>query len=42
VGGEFWSDGYFNATVGQHGTARMIQQYIKEQGAKGTAQLALF
>ena len=41
-GGEFWSDGYFMATVGQHGTEQMIQQYIKEQGAKGTTQLALF
>ena len=41
-GGEFWTDGYFISTVGQHGTEAMIQQYIKEQGAKGTAQLELF
>lgn len=27
-GGEFWSDGYYAATVGQHGNER----YVKEQG----------
>ena len=31
-GGEFWTDGYFINTVGQHGTENMIQQYIKNQG----------
>jgi len=41
-GGEFWSDGYFISTVGQHGTEQMLQQYIQAQGAKGTTQLALF
>ena len=31
-GGEFWSDGYFAATVGKHGDERMISSYVKEQG----------
>lgn len=31
-GGEFWSDGYFIATVGQHGNAQTIGQYVREQG----------
>ncbi|BCM89892.1 hypothetical protein IAD21_01742 [Abditibacteriota bacterium] len=31
-GGEFWSDGYFIASVGQHGNVDTIGQYVKEQG----------
>ncbi len=31
-GGEFWSDGYFAATVSQHGDENMITKYIKDQG----------
>ena len=31
-GGEFWSDGYFIASVGQHGNADSIGQYVREQG----------
>ena len=31
-GGEFWSDGYFVSTVGQHGTEEMIKKYIERQG----------
>jgi REP element-mobilizing transposase RayT len=31
-GGEFWTDGYFVATVGQHGTEEVISRYVKEQG----------
>jgi putative transposase len=31
-GGEFWTDGYFVATVGQHGTEEVIKRYVKEQG----------
>lgn len=30
-GGEFWTDGYFVATVGQHGTEEVIKRYVKEQ-----------
>lgn len=31
-GGEFWSDGYFVNTVGQHGNENTIQKYIQAQG----------
>ena len=31
-GGEFWSDGYYISTVGRHGTEKIIQKYVKEQG----------
>ena len=31
-GVEFWSDGYFTNTVGQHGTEAVITNYIKNQG----------
>ena len=32
-GGEFWSDGYFVSTVGQHGNEHIIANYIKSQGS---------
>ena len=31
-GGEFWADGYYVDTVGQHATEEVIKQYVKEQG----------
>lgn len=31
-GGEFWTDGYYVATVGQHGTEEVIKRYMQEQG----------
>jgi putative transposase len=31
-GGEFWSDGYFISTVGQHGNEEVIKKYIQNQG----------
>ena len=31
-GGEFWTDGYYISTVGQHGNEQMISTYIKRQG----------
>jgi REP element-mobilizing transposase RayT len=31
-GGEFWSDGYFVNTVGQHGNEETISRYVKNQG----------
>ena len=31
-GGEFWTDGYFVSTVGQHATEEVIRQYVKNQG----------
>ncbi len=41
-GGEFWSDGYFITTVGQHGNEKMIQHYIQQQGSQVKEQLNLF
>ena len=31
-GGEFWSNGYYVGTVGQHATEAVIKQYVKNQG----------
>src|SRR5215468_8183332 len=31
-GGEFWSDGYYIGTVGQHATETTIRNYVKQQG----------
>ena len=33
-GGEFWSDGYFIASVGQHGNEHTISNSVKEQGTQ--------
>jgi REP element-mobilizing transposase RayT len=33
-GGEFWTDGYFISTVGQHGNEDVIKKYIQNQGAE--------
>lgn len=32
-GGELWTDGYFVSTVGAHGDADMIANYVKNQGS---------
>ena len=31
-GGEFWTDGYYVGTVGQHATEETIKQYVQKQG----------
>ena len=31
-GGEFWTDGYYVSTVGQHATEAVIRQYVKKPG----------
>ena len=31
-GGEFWTDGYYVGTVGQHATEEVIRQYVKNEG----------
>src|SRR5215216_5891425 len=31
-GCEFWTDGYYVSTVGQHATEDVIRQYVKNQG----------
>jgi REP element-mobilizing transposase RayT len=33
-GGEFWTDGYFVSTVGQHGNEETIASYVKNQGSE--------
>ena len=37
-GGEFWSDGYYISTVGQHGNEEVIKQYIQNQGTESNYQ----
>ena len=34
-GGEFWTDGYYIGTVGEHGNEKMITEYVKNQGRAG-------
>ncbi len=34
-GGEFWSDGYFVSTVGEHANEEVIREYIRNQGKDG-------
>ena len=31
-GGEFWTDGYYVATVSEHGNEEVIAKYVREQG----------
>ncbi len=31
-GGEFWSDGYYVATVGERGNWSVVEQYVRDQG----------
>lgn len=38
-GGEFWGKGYFVNTVGQHGSEKVISEYVKRQGGGGYRQL---
>ncbi|NCO98532.1 IS200/IS605 family transposase, partial [bacterium] len=33
-GGEFWSDGYYLATVGERGNWKTVEQYVQSQGKK--------
>lgn len=42
-GGEFWSDGYYAATVGERGNWAIVERYVKNQGQNSQdAQLRLF
>jgi putative transposase len=42
-GGEFWTDGYYFATVSGRGDKAVIERYIEKQGRKDDAnQLKLF
>ena len=38
-GGAFWSSGYFISSVGQHGNAQTIAQYVKLQGSQSYQEL---
>ena len=42
-GGEFWSDGYYAATVGERGDWSVVEEYVRSQGVKEESlQLWLF
>ena len=42
-GGEFWTDGYYFATVSGRGDRGIIEKYIEKQGRKADVrQLKLF
>ena len=42
-GGEFWTDGYYIATISGKGNKKVIENYIKKQGReKDLKQLKLF
>lgn len=42
-GGEFWTDGYYVATVGEYGNWQAVEKYVKNQGRTlAQAQLRLF
>ena len=43
-GGEFWSDGYYVATVGERGNWSTVERYIEKQGRpkEDLKQLKLF
>ena len=40
-GGEFWTDGYYAATVGKHGNWSVVEQYVKNQGEKNNVVVNL-
>lgn len=40
-GGEFWSDGYYVATIGEKGNWSAVEQYVKNQGQE-VSHLRLF
>ena len=43
-GGEFWTDGYYVATVGEHGGWKVVERYVRNQGRprEELRQLSLF
>lgn len=38
-GGELWTDGFYVATVGEHGTKKVIMDYVARQGRKALREL---
>ena len=41
-GGEFWTDGYYVATVGERGNWSIVQNYVKNQGKHDVKTLKLW
>ena len=41
-GGEFWSDGYYVATVGERGDWSVVEKYVREQGMKKVESLQMW
>ncbi len=44
LGGEFWTEGYYVATVGERGNWRAVEKYVQSQGngVGELRQLSLF
>jgi len=40
-GGEFWTDGYYVATVGEQGNWNVVEKYISKQGYKEAREIQL-
>ena len=41
-GGQFWTDGYFVATVGKNQNETVIREYVKNQGKQDTGYKQLY
>jgi len=41
-GGEFWTDGYYVATVGERGNWSVVERYVKNQGKRDVETLKLW
>ena len=41
-GGEFWTDGYYVATVGERGNWSTVERYVKNQGKHNVEALRLW
>ena len=41
-GGEFWTDGYYVATVGEKGNWSVVERYVKNQGKHDAKQPTLW
>lgn len=37
-GGEFWTDGYYVATIGEHGNWAVVERYVKNQEKKDNVE----
>ena len=41
-GGEFWTDGYYVGTVGEHGDEEVIMKYVQNQGRDPKVYKAIY